>query len=253
MPTDQAVESLCRLLENAGDELREGRLGTVSEKTDAGLASDLDRLLEASLREALPALWPNSVVVGEEEGGTPAEWTWWVDPLDGTTNCVHGWPRSAISVALYWGDRAQLAAVHDPFLRETFWAVRGKGAWLGSERLRLAEHQELSTALLCTGFAAEPAAQWDVCRTLHAASRGVRVSGCASLDFAYVAAGRVQAFWEVDLKAWDVAAGLLLVEEAGGHPCALDGGPAKLFSGDFLACAPGLRETLLDYVTVLAS
>ena len=217
------------------------------------MVSELDQRLEATLRQALPPLWPGSVVVGEEEGGSPAEWTWWVDPLDGTTNCVHGWPRSAISVALYHHTAAELAAVHDPYLQETFWAVRGGGAWCGKTRLQLSSYHDLSTALLCTGFAPEPAAQWEVCRELQTVSRGVRVSGCASLDLAYVAAGRVQAFWEVDLKAWDVAAGLLLVSEAGGQSYDLQGRPAHLASGDYLACAPGLSQTLLSQLAVLTS
>lgn len=248
-----AVAGLRKLLEDVGQELRERRLGTVGEKPQAGLVSDLDRRLEARLREALPTLWPGSVVVGEEEGGRPGEWTWWVDPLDGTTNCVHGWPRSAISVALYHHDQAYLGAVHDPYLGETFWAVKGQGAWLGEQRMSLAQVEGLSKALLCTGFAPQPWEQWEVCRRLHGLSRGVRVSGCASLDLAYVAAGRVQAFWEIDLQPWDVAAGLLLVGEAGGWVGEPRGGKATIHSGDFLLCAPGLEQPLLDELKALFS
>lgn len=232
-------------------ELRQRRLGAVGEKPQAGLVSDLDRRLEARLRQALPPLWPDSVVVGEEDGGEPGEWTWWVDPLDGTTNCVHGWPRSAISVALYHRGEARFGAVHDPYLGETFWAVKGRGAWLGGQRLSLEPGAELGKALLCTGFAPEPLAQWEVCRRLHGLSRGVRVSGCASLDLAYLAAGRVQAFWEIDLKPWDVAAGLLLVGEAGGWVGDPRGGKATIHSGDFLLCAPGLERPLLDELKAL--
>lgn len=246
-----AVAGLRKLLETAGTELRQRRLGTVGEKPQAGLVSDLDRRLEGMLRDALPSLWPGSVVVGEEEGGERGEWTWWVDPLDGTTNCVHGWPRSAISVALYRRGEARLGAVHDPYLGETFWAVKGEGAWLGEQRLSLEPVAGLGEALLCTGFAPEPLAQWEVCRRLHGLSRGVRVSGCASLDLAYVAAGRVQAFWEIDLKPWDVAAGLLLVGEAGGWVGVPRGRAADLDSGDYLLCAPGLEAQLLAELRAL--
>lgn len=253
MSAQDAVKGLRGLLEEAGRELRDRLLGRIQEKPGAGLVSELDRRLEARLREGLPSLWPASVVVGEEEGGSSGRWTWWVDPLDGTTNCVHGWPRSALSVALYETDRqALLAAVHDPYLGETFWAVRGEGCWCGDSRLQVSACDSLKSALLCTGFAPEPATQWQVCRELSLASRGVRVSGCASLDFAYVAAGRVEAFWEVDLQPWDVAAGLLLVEEAGGWSSDLYGRPAALSSRDFLACGPNLRAPLLDALAPLA-
>lgn len=230
-----AVQRVLALLEQLGEHLPAPLALAVSEKEPANLVTDLDLFLEERLRKVLPTLWPGSVVVGEEGGGSPAEWTWWVDPLDGTTNRVHGWPRSAISVALYQGERAVLGAVRDPYLGESFWAVAGEGAWLGGRRLEVRSDISLVQALLCTGFAPEPPAQWELCRRLQGMSRGLRVSGCASLDFAYVAAGRVELFLELDLKAWDVAAGMLLVREAGGEVLDYRGAPARLSSGNFVA------------------
>lgn len=208
--------------------------------------SETDLALERELRAGLLTLLPHSVVRGEEEGGCAGDLTWWVDPLDGTTNFVHGWPRSAISLALYEHDQPWLAVTHDPFLRETYWAVRGEGAFLNGAPIRVSGVDELAGALLTTGFASEPPSQWDFCRELQAESRGVRVSGCCSLDCAYVAAARLEAYWEIDLKPWDVAAGLLLVREAGGVCFGRDGVPAGLFSQDFLFANAALGKGLLE-------
>jgi myo-inositol-1(or 4)-monophosphatase len=182
----------------------------------AGLVTDLDLELERSFRPYLTELVPGSTMMGEEEGGQRSEWTWWLDPLDGTTNFVHGWPRSAISIALYRNDEAHLGVIHDPYLKETFWAQRGEGSWCGSLRLQVSACHQLQKALIATGFAPDPPEQWEICRQLQTNCHGMRVSGCAALDLAYVACGRVDAFWEVDLQPWDVAAGMLLVREAGG-------------------------------------
>ncbi len=221
---------------------------SVDSKPGAGLVTDLDIELERNFRPFLTGLVPGSQLVGEEEGGDPGEWTWWLDPLDGTTNFVHGWPRSAISLALYRGEEAHLGVVHDPYLKETFWAQRGEGAWCGAQRLHCSSLSTLESALLCTGFAPQPAAQWELCQRLCDQSRGLRVSGCAALDLAYVACGRVDAFWEVDLKAWDVAAGLLLVREAGGVAWDLQGRPALLQSANYLVGNQSLAQLLLAQI-----
>ena len=218
-----------------GQRLIETRAFGVREKPGAGLVTDLDLELERKFRAYLIELVPGSALMGEEEGGQQAEWTWWLDPLDGTTNFVHGWPRSAISLALYRNGEAQLGMVHDPYLKETFWAQKGEGSWCGALRLKVNPCERLKDALLTTGFADEPAAQWEVCRLLQRESHGVRVSGCAALDLAYVACGRVDAFWEVDLKPWDVAAGALLVREAGGKITATSAKPLQIDVPDMLA------------------
>ncbi len=246
--SEKIVREVVSFVEEAGSSMRQARQLVVSEKAPADLVTDLDKELEQKLRAFLPTLIPGSVVVGEEFGGSPAEWTWWVDPLDGTTNCVHGWPRSAISVALTHNGETTLGVVRDPYLEETFWAVNGQGAWLGKQRLQLLTERSMASALICTGFAPEPLAQWELCRRLQAASRGIRVSGCASLDFAYVSAGRADAFLEVDLKAWDVAAGMLLVREAGGIVTDYTGQEATVESGNFIAAQPSLAETILQKI-----
>ena len=253
MPTPLHVTDLFGFVSQMGQRLIDTRAFGVREKPGAGLVTDLDLELERSFRPYLTELVPGSTLIGEEEGGQQAEWTWWLDPLDGTTNFVHGWPRSAISVALYRNDEAHLAVVHDPYLKETFWAQKGEGSWCGSLRLKVNACERLNNALLTTGFAPEPAVQWDVCRELQKTSHGMRVSGCAALDLAYVACGRVDAYWEVDLKPWDVAAGMLLVREAGGVVSNLAGQTARLDSKNYLATSVALQPALLEALHPLAS
>ena len=232
-----------------------------SRKQDGTPFTEADLASQAALSRTLPAILP-CPVLGEEMN--PAEqqalWDqawhdgiWVVDPIDGTTNFVHGGPRSAISLALYRNGEAQLGMVHDPYLKETFWAQKGEGSWCGALRLKVNPCERLKDALLTTGFADEPAAQWEVCRLLQRESHGVRVSGCAALDLAYVACGRVDAFWEVDLKPWDVAAGILLVREAGGVVSDLGGAEAVLDSGNYLATSEALQPELLTALGRLTS
>lgn len=239
------VEQVKALLARLGRDLLRVSATEFEEKAPSDLVTEHDRRIEAEIRTVLPTLWEGSVVVGEESGGETDLFTWWVDPIDGTTNFVHGWGRSALSVALWRGDEPILAVVHDPYREETFWAESGKGAWLEEQRLRVSPCSDLRGALLCTGFAPEPKAQWELCRRLAERSHGIRVSGCASLDFAYVACARCDAFLEMDLKAWDVAAGLLLVLEAGGVVTDYSGRVGGLASGNFVVSSEHLLSSLL--------
>lgn len=244
MPAPDILRQVCRRVEGLGQQLLLARVQQVEIKPQAGLVTDLDLAIEEELRPWLEELLPGSRVVGEELGGDSGDWTWWLDPIDGTTNFVHGWPRSAISLALYQGPVAHWGVIYDPYRQEMFWAQKGEGAWCGSTRLQVGACSDLAQALLTTGFAPTPPQQWELCRSLQARSRGLRVSGCASLDLAYVACGRVDVFWEVDLKPWDVAAGLLLVEEAGGQVRDFRGNRAQLQSGNYLAANLPLVQQL---------
>lgn len=232
----------------SGELLAGSRPVHVGCKPGAGLVTEVDVQLERSLRSSLLSLLPGSSLYGEEEGGTVGPWTWWLDPLDGTTNFVHGWPRSAVSLGLYREDVPVLALTHDPYQHESFWAIRGEGAFLNGRPVRCRAVAAVEDALLAAGFGPEPAGQWDLFRALHGRAHGVRMSGCASLDCAYVACGRADAYWEIDLKPWDVAAGLLLVTEGGGRALDLRGGAADLHSADYLFTAPGIADELLSEV-----
>jgi myo-inositol-1(or 4)-monophosphatase len=232
----------------------EHRIETKSAAID--LVTEVDRQCEAAIVASIRAGRPGDAILAEESGRhhvEGADWRWVIDPLDGTTNYAHGFPRFCVSIGVeYRGTRA-VAAVYDPLLDELFHAVRGRGAWLGERRLRVSTEAHLSSALVATGFA------YDVhhsnqdnrasFRRLLTAARGLRRDGSAALDLCYVAAGRVDAYWELKLHAWDVAAGLLIADEAGGRSSDLAGRPlpgSDLVSGIDVAVSNGrLHEQLL--------
>ena len=199
-----------------------------SSETD--LVSYADREAERAIRELLHAERPDDGLLAEEgsqsDGDSGRRWI--VDPLDGTINFLYGFPAWAVSIALEDGDGLAVGVVHSPVHGETFSAVRGEGARLGDRRLRVRDRRELSRAMVATGFSYEAerrAEQAEVMRRLLPRARDIRRAGAAALDLAWVASGRVDAFYERGLKAWDLAAGQLLVEEAGGTVMALDGTP----------------------------
>jgi myo-inositol-1(or 4)-monophosphatase len=215
-----------------------------SSETD--LVSDADREAERAIRELLHAERPDDGLLAEEgsqsDGDSGRRWI--VDPLDGTINFLYGFPAWAVSIALEDGDGLAVGVVHSPVHGETFSAVRGEGARLGDRRLRVRDRRELSRAMVATGFSYEAerrAEQAEVMRRLLPRARDIRRAGAAALDLAWVASGRVDAFYERGLKAWDLAAGQLLVEEAGGTVMALDGTPPGVI-------AAASRELLDDLV-----
>jgi myo-inositol-1(or 4)-monophosphatase len=202
-------------------------IGSKSSATD--LVSDADREAERAIRELLEAERPADGLVAEEGSRSHAASgrRWIVDPLDGTINFLYGFPAWAVSVALEDGDGMALGVVHSPIHRETFRAVRGEGAFLGDRELRVAAPRPLDQALVATGFSYEAdrrAAQAAVLQELLPRARDIRRAGAAALDLAWLAAGRVDAFFERGLKHWDWAAGRLLVEEAGGAVAWLEDG-----------------------------
>jgi myo-inositol-1(or 4)-monophosphatase len=218
-------------------------LGSKSSFTD--MVSDADREAERSIRELLAAERPQDGLLAEEgsraEGRSGRRWI--VDPLDGTVNFLYGFPAWGVSVALEDGQGPAVGVVHSPVHDETFCAVRGEGARLGDRPLHVRDPVGLDRAMVATGFSYEPerrAEQAEVMRRLLPRARDIRRAGAAALDLAWVAAGRVDAFYERGLKAWDLAAGQLLVEEAGGVVAGLDGEPA----GVVAAATPALLDEL---------
>jgi myo-inositol-1(or 4)-monophosphatase len=203
--------------------------GVESKSSATDLVSDADREAERTIRELLETERPQDGLVAEE--GSRAEAAsgrrWVVDPLDGTINFLYGFPAWAVSVALEDGDGALVGVVHSPIHGETFCAVRGEGAFLGDRALRVRPARPLEQSLVATGFSYEPdrrAIQAEAIAKLLPRARDIRRAGAAALDLAWVATGRVDAFFERGLKHWDWAAGRLLVEEAGGSCTWLDDG-----------------------------
>ena len=221
----------------------------VSRKGPADFVSMADQRAEQTVIEELRHARPDWSMLLEEGGtieGDPAKPRWVVDPVDGTSNFLHGIPHFAVSIAVQepkpggrgWGEISQ-ALVYQPLTDESFWAERGRGAWLQDRRLRVSSRRDLSEALIATGVPYKGHGHLDrfdsILNAVAPEVAGIRRFGSAALDLAWVAAGRYDGFWEEDLQFWDVAAGLLLVREAGGFVTDFRGSDVGLANGQVLA------------------
>jgi len=253
----EAFESTARLAaDRAGSILKRrwhehGRVDVKSSAID--LVTDVDRACEAAILDVICSTFPDHAVLAEESGARGEhEFLWLVDPLDGTTNFAHGYPQVAISVALRRGLQTVLGVVYDPIREELFVARRGGGAFLNDRPLRVSSTASLASSLLASGFPYD--------RREHAVfylsffkafmlrTQGIRRSGSAALDLCWVAAGRVDGFWEWKLKPWDTAAGALLVEEAGGRVSDFRGGRFNAFGEQTLASNGWIHEEMLELI-----
>jgi myo-inositol-1(or 4)-monophosphatase len=210
----------------------------VVEKGRLDYASEVDADAEKAVIKELKRAYPDYSVLGEESGGQAGKngrYTWVVDPLDGTSNYLRGFPHYCVSIALVDNGEPTDAVIFDPLRNELFTASRGSGAQLNERRIRVTDRKDLSGATLATGFAprerARAGAQLECVRELLVQAEDVRRTGSAALDLAYVACGRSDAYFEAGVKAWDIAAGVLLVREAGGKVCDYRG--ANLARMDF--------------------
>ncbi len=236
-----------------------GRLERIREKGRAGdLVTEADEAAETAVLAVLSARTPELGVLAEETGQSAlrSELQWCVDPLDGTTNFAHGFPFFATSVGLTWRGQPLLGALAAPALEQSFWAAPGLGAWCNGSRLAVSSCGELGSALLATGFAYDRHTRLDnnyaeFCWFTHR-SRGVRRAGAAALDLAYVAAAHLDGYWERGLSPWDLAAGVVLVEQAGGIVSRYDGTPLELGEGRLIACTPGLHGALVGGLAAIA-
>jgi myo-inositol-1(or 4)-monophosphatase len=222
--------------------------GVESKSSDTDLVSEADRVSEEAVKQLLAAERPDDGLLAEEgssqESATGRRWV--IDPLDGTINYLYRFPSWCVSVALEDEQGGAVAVVHDPLKHETFTAERGRGAWLNGEEIRVSGEDRPERALIGTGFsynADERAVQAEVASRVLPHFRDIRRAGAAALDLSYVAAGRLDGYYERGLKQWDWAAARLLVTEAGGSVAELPGSPAGL-----AAASPGLLPVLLDAV-----
>ena len=226
-----------------------------TEKSKNDYVTEVDRQAEAVIIDTLLKAYPKHAILAEESGTRGnSEYVWIIDPLDGTTNFMHGFPHFAVSIALQHKGKLQQAVIYDPLRQELFTTSRGDGAYLNDRRIRVSKRKNLDGALLGTGFPFGESANidrfLDTCRTLMPVTAGIRRAGAATLDLAYVACGRLDGFWEFGLKPWDIAAGALLIEEAGGVVCSIDTDKEYLTSGNIVSGNPYILEFLKEIVKV---
>ncbi|WP_440876548.1 inositol-1-monophosphatase [Thalassotalea sp. PLHSN55] len=224
----------------------------IEKKGTNDFVTSVDLSAEQTIIETIRKSYPNHSIISEEAGelkGEDNDYQWIIDPLDGTTNFVKGIPHFAVSIALKVKGKLDQAVIYDPIRGELFTASRGKGAQLNGFRIRVKQHKELSGAVLATGFPFKHKqhtnAYLDIFKALFTKTADMRRAGSAALDLAYVAAGRVDGFFEIGLKPWDTAAGELLVIEAGGLVTDFSGGHGHAKSGNTVATSSRLLKEML--------
>ena len=226
---------------------------TVSEKSPHDFVTEIDRAAEQRIIDTVRRSYPDHAFLAEESGAHGrSDFEWIIDPLDGTTNFVHGFPHVAVSIAVRRRGRIEHAVVFDPLRQELFTASRGSGARLDDRRIRVAAKGGLKGALLGTGLSPRDIGRLEfhlaTLKTLSSAPAQIRRGGAAALDLAYVAAGRLDGFWELGLAPWDIAAGALLVQEAGGIVAEPNGGDDYIRSGDVAAANPKVLRAMLGTI-----
>lgn len=239
------------LLEKYGRKIEIGKKGDINLVTEADLAS------EKLIIERIRSHFPKHAILAEESGAAAASdgtntWKWIIDPLDGTTNFAHGYPCFCVTMAVEHDGEIVVAVTFDPTRDELFAAEKSRGATLNGKPIRVSETELLSEALLVTGFPYNFKAKPDFARHLTdflLKSRGVRRDGSAAIDMAYVACGRFDGFWEEGLNPWDVAAGTLLIEEAGGHVTFYDGTKYDIYRPPICASNGLIHREMLGVLT----
>ena len=227
---------------------------TIASKRSNDFVTEVDQQAEAAIIDVLKHAYPDHGIFAEESGRQDenAEYQWIIDPLDGTTNYLHGFPQFAVSIALKHKTRLEAAVIYDPITQELFTAARGEGAQMNEKRIRVSGHSGLKGALLSTGFPYTDQTYLDTyletMKALMAPTAGIRRPGSAALDLAWVAAGRCDGFWEFNLNAWDIAAGALIVREAGGIVTDFYGQDGYLESGDVIAASPKVYPEMLKRI-----
>ena len=226
----------------------------VESKTANDFVTEVDRAAEAAIIDVLREAYPDHGILAEESGqtGHQSEHQWIIDPLDGTTNFLHGFPQYAISIALARNGVVEQAVVYDPVGNDLYTASRGAGAFLNDRRIRVSQRSRMIEALIGTGFPFREGDDIDtylaMFREVAAKTAGIRRPGSAALDLAYLAAGRYDGFWELGLSPWDIAAGGLLVQEAGGLISDLAGESDFLKTGNLVAGTPKIFGQLLPII-----
>lgn len=230
----------------------------VQEKQANDFVTEVDRASEQIIINAIKKAYPDHAILAEESGSHAGnDFLWIIDPLDGTTNYLHGFPQFSISIALQYRSQLEVAVVYDPLRDETFSAHKGGGAYLNDHRIRVSKQKDLHGALLGTGIPYRDQqhvdAYFGMMKRLIKNTAGVRRPGSAALDFAWLAAGRIDAFWELGLAQWDFAAGALLVKEAGGVVTDLSGGDRHFETGNLVAGNIKIHREMLKEINPFLS
>ncbi len=227
----------------------------IEQKGRGDFVSNIDKEAESAIIEILHSAYPEHGILGEEHGESFSsdEYTWVIDPLDGTTNFLKGIPHFCVSIALMKGPQFEHAVIVDPVRNEEFVASRGYGAQLNGKRMRVSAIDKLASALLNTGIPPGSIpkhldAYMGMLKSFTRDCQALRRSGSAALDLAYVAAGRADGFWEIGLKSWDIAAGVLLVREAGGFVGDLNGGDDFFSTGNIVATNPKVFKAMVQNI-----
>lgn len=232
------------------------RLGAaqISNKGDIDLVTEADIAAEELIIDRIRSHHPLHGILAEEsgeavvEGSSRSEWKWIIDPLDGTTNYAHGYPCFCVSIAVEHAGVLEIGVVYDPMRDEMFAAERGQGSTLNDRKIRVSEVEELNAAMMCTGFPYDVRTRPDFARdftTFTLNAQAVRRDGSAALDLAYVACGRFDGFWEDGLNAWDIAAGALLIKEAGGRITNYENEPLDIYTKKVVGSNGRIHEAML--------
>ncbi len=232
------------------------RLDTLKVQVKArnDFVSEVDLVAETEIIDIISAAYPDHAILAEESGTQSGNtYQWIIDPLDGTTNYLHGYPHFSVSVALSREGILEHGVVFDPIRNEMFTASRGKGAHLNDRRMRVSNAHRLENCLLGTGFPFRAVTHLDpwlkMFRAMLLRTSGIRRAGSAALDLAHVACGRFDGFWELGLQPWDLAAGCLLIQEAGGLVTDLENEQAYLDSGNVIAANPNIHPLMFDIIS----
>lgn len=246
----RAARSAGDIIVRASDNVGQLR---VDQKSKNDFVSEIDRMAENEIINIIKTAYPEHAILAEESGEHEGnDYVWVIDPLDGTTNFLHGFPQYAVSIALKLKGRLEVAVIYDPLRDELFTAKRGGGAMLNNRRLRVTQPVSFKGALLGTGFPFKTNLHLDayvnMFKALSMECAGIRRAGAAALDLAYVAAGRLDGFWEIGVMEWDIAAGVLLIKEAGGVVTDFSFNDGYLASGNIIAGSPRIHQLMYSMI-----
>jgi myo-inositol-1(or 4)-monophosphatase len=242
-----------RAARNAGDLIQRSSQNLdnihIDQKGRNDYASEVDRMAEHEIIKVIRTAFPDHAILAEESGEHQGnDYVWVIDPLDGTTNFLHGFPQYAVSIALKNKNKLELGVIYDPLRDELFTAERGGGAMLNNRKIRVAKHNSMRGALIGTGFPFKKQENLEpylnMFRAVTQDTAGIRRAGAAALDLAYVACGRLDAYWETGVSEWDIAAGVLLVQEAGGVATDFAFNDKYLQSGNIIVGNPRMHQLM---------